>query len=107
MAHLKQGLQELGHQVTESTIRRLLQTLGYSLRANKKSIEGDCHPDRDAQFGHIKEQCQLFQRNSSPSCWPITHLPPASGTRLNIGSFLSFPSIGAPNHLPRWRSSSS
>jgi hypothetical protein len=37
-AHLKQALQELGHQVGESTIRRVLQTLGYSLRSNKKSI---------------------------------------------------------------------
>jgi transposase len=49
MAHLKQGLQALGHQVGESTIRRVLQTLGYSLRSNKKNIEGTSHPDRDGQ----------------------------------------------------------
>jgi transposase len=66
MAHVKQALHELGHQVAESTIRRLLQKLGYSLRSNKKSIEGDCHPDRDAQFGHINEQCQAFQEQGHP-----------------------------------------
>jgi transposase len=70
MAHLKQGLQELGHHVGESTIRRVLQTLGYSLRSNKKSIEGSSHPDRDAQFGHIKEQCQTFQEQGD-SVWGL------------------------------------
>jgi transposase len=66
MAHLKQALQERGHQVGESTIRRVLQTLGYSLRSNKKSIEGTSHPDRDAQFVHIKEQCQAFEEQGNP-----------------------------------------
>ena len=66
MAHLKQALQERGHQVGESTIRRVLQTLGYSLRSKKKSIEGTSHPDRDAQFAHIKEQCQVFEEQGYP-----------------------------------------
>lgn len=58
--------QELGHHVGESTIRSVLQTLGYSLRSNKKYIEGTSHPDRDAQFGHIKEQCQAFEEQGNP-----------------------------------------
>jgi hypothetical protein len=66
MAHLKQGLQALGHQVGESTIRRVLQTLGYSLRSNKKNIEGSSHPDRDGQCVHIKEQCQAFEEQGNP-----------------------------------------
>jgi transposase len=66
MAHLKQALQERGHQVGESTIRRVLQMLGYWLRSNKKSIEGTSHPDRDAQFAHIKEQCQVFEEQGNP-----------------------------------------
>ena len=66
MVHLKQGLQALGHQVGESTIRRVLQTLGYSLRANKKNIEGTSHPDRHGQFVHIKEQCQVFEEQGNP-----------------------------------------
>ncbi len=66
MAHLKQALQALGHHVGESTIRRVLQTLGYSLRSNKKSIEGSSHPDRDGQFVHIKEQCQAFEAQGHP-----------------------------------------
>jgi transposase len=66
MTHLKQALQKLGHQVGESTIRRVFQTLGYSLRSNKKNIEGTSHPDRDAQFAHIKEQCQAFEEQGNP-----------------------------------------
>ncbi len=66
MAHLKQALQALGHHVGESTIRRVLHTLGYSLRSNKKSIEGSSHPDRDGQFVHIKEQCQAFEEQGHP-----------------------------------------
>ncbi len=66
MAHLKQALQALGHHVGESTIRRVLQTLGYSLRSNKKTIEGTSHADRDAQFVHIKEQCQAFEEQGDP-----------------------------------------
>ncbi len=66
MAHLKQGLQALGHHVGESTIRRVLQTLGYSLRSTKKNIEGTSHPDRDGQFVHIKAQCQVFEEQGNP-----------------------------------------
>jgi transposase len=66
MAHLKQALQALGHHVAESTIRRVLQTLGYSLRSNKKSLEGTSHPDRDAQFVHLKEQCRAFEEQGNP-----------------------------------------
>lgn len=66
MAYLKQALQELGHQLGESTIRRVLQTRGYSLRSNKKTIEGPSHADRDAQFIHIKEQCQTFEDQGDP-----------------------------------------
>ena len=66
MAHLKQALQALGHHVAESTIRRVLQTLGYSLRSNKKNIEGTSHPDRDAPFEHIHTTCQEFEQQGHP-----------------------------------------
>jgi Rhodopirellula transposase DDE domain len=36
------------------------------LRAKKKNIEGISHPDRDAQFHHIKEQCQTFEQQGNP-----------------------------------------
>jgi len=32
-----------------------LQDMGYSLQANRKTREGDSHPDRNAQFVHIND----------------------------------------------------
>ena len=66
VVHLQAALEQMGHQVAETTIRRLLRGLGYSLRANKKNIEGTSHPDRDAQFTHIKARCQQFEQHGNP-----------------------------------------
>ena len=53
MRKLAGGLRELGHQAHFTTVAQLLRALGYSLQANRKTREGNQHPDRDAQFGHI------------------------------------------------------
>jgi transposase len=66
VAHLKEGLQKQGHQIADTAIRRLLCSLGYSLRANKKTIEGKLHPDRDAQFQHINAKCKEFEQKGHP-----------------------------------------
>lgn len=39
--------------VGDKTIARLLRQNGYSLQATHKNVEGNQHPDRDAQFKHI------------------------------------------------------
>ena len=54
-AKLAEALREMGHDVVERTVLRLLKAKGYSLQANKKTREGAQHPDRDAQFAHINE----------------------------------------------------
>ena len=66
VAHLKAALEQMGHAVGETTIRRILHSLDYSLRANKKNIEGVSHPDRDAQFAHIAAKCQEFEEQGNP-----------------------------------------
>ncbi len=66
VAHLQETLEQMGHKVAETTIRRMLHGLGYSLRANKKNIEGASHPDRDAQFEHIKHTCEQFEQQGTP-----------------------------------------
>lgn len=66
VAHLKETLERMGHEVAETTIRRILHALDYSLRANKKNIEGVSHPDRDAQFAHIAARCQEFEEHANP-----------------------------------------
>ena len=61
VARLKEALQQQGHQLGETAISKRLHAMGFSLRANKKSIEGSSHADRDAQVGHIKQQCEQFE----------------------------------------------
>jgi transposase len=53
VANVTAALAEQGIMVSQSTVRRVLRGLGYSLQANRKTHEGADHPDRDAQFGHI------------------------------------------------------
>ena len=65
-ANLATELQAQGHAVSERTVNRLLHALGYSLQANRKTIEGKGHPDRDAQFQHINRRVKAFQRQGQP-----------------------------------------
>jgi Rhodopirellula transposase DDE domain len=52
-AKLAEALREMGHDVVDRTVLRLLKAKGYSLQANEKTREGAQHPDRDAQFEQI------------------------------------------------------
>lgn len=57
-------LRRLGHQTSHPLGGRLLRELGYSLQANRKTLEGSNHPDRNAQFEYLnrKVKRQLQQR---------------------------------------------
>ena len=55
VAHLTAALRGQGFVVHESTVRRQLHGLGFSLQANRKTHEGSDHPDRDGQFRRIAE----------------------------------------------------
>ena len=65
-ARLAQRLRAEGHPVSERTVNRLLHELGYSLQANRKTLEGRQHPDRDAQFRRIDRRVRAFQRLGQP-----------------------------------------
>ena len=65
-ARLAQRLHSEGHPVSERTVNRLLHELGYSLQANRKTLEGRQHPDRDAQFRRIDRRVRAFQRLGQP-----------------------------------------
>jgi hypothetical protein len=66
MIQLAAALQTQGHVVSERTVNRLLHDLGYSLQANRKTLEGRTHPDRDAQFQYINRRAKAFQRQGQP-----------------------------------------
>ena len=47
-------------------VAALLHELGYSLQANRKTIEGIRHPDRNAQFEYINARRQQRSRQGEP-----------------------------------------
>lgn len=64
---LAQELQARGHDVSHRLVAELLHEHGYSLQANRKTLEGTPHPDRDAQFCYIRDQVRGFQRRGQPA----------------------------------------
>src|SRR5256885_344016 len=63
---LAQALQAQGHQVSRTLVAELLNAAGYSLQANRKTKEGDSHPDRDAQFARINTQVAAALAEKQP-----------------------------------------
>ena len=59
-------LRNRGHTVSHMTVDRLLHTLNYSLRSNRKTEEGKQSPDRDAQFRFISRKVRAYQRRGQP-----------------------------------------
>jgi transposase len=64
--HLVKALAAKGHRIGKSALAELLHEQGFSLRANKNTIEGKAHPDRDGQFAHINAKCQEFEQQGAP-----------------------------------------
>ena len=63
---LADELMARGHPVSQRTVCDLLDELGYSLQANRKTKEGSSHPDRDQQFMHISEKVKKLQSIGQP-----------------------------------------
>jgi transposase len=57
---LSEELAVKGYKVCKSRVATLLSEIGYSLQSNQKTIEGNQHPDRNAQFEHINANAQEF-----------------------------------------------
>jgi hypothetical protein len=66
VSKLAQELQQQGHQVSAKTVNTLLKVMDYSLQSNRKTREGENHPDRNAQFEHIAATVTQFQRWHRP-----------------------------------------
>jgi hypothetical protein len=55
-----------GHPVSNVTVGRCLEEMGFTLQANVKTREGPQHPDRDAQFRYLNRQVKTFRRSGAP-----------------------------------------
>jgi hypothetical protein len=65
-AKLAAGLVAFGHHVSEVTVQRVLRSMGFSLQANRKTREGEQHPDRDAQFRYISQRAKAALAAGQP-----------------------------------------
>jgi len=66
LTHLVRALKEKKHTIKRTALREVLHALDFSLKANKKNIEGVSHPDRNLQFQHINTTCKTFEKNGNP-----------------------------------------
>jgi len=54
------------HPISDRTVAAVLVEMGYSLQANRKTREGETHPDRNAQFEYINTQVRRLQKRGQP-----------------------------------------
>jgi transposase len=54
------------HPISHVKVAQLLHEQGYSLQSNRKTEEGDDHPDRDAQFRYINTQVKRALTRGTP-----------------------------------------
>jgi hypothetical protein len=64
---LTAALREQGHQVSQRVVANLLRTLEYSLQGNRKVLEGNQHPDRNAQFEHVNAEVETQLAAGEPA----------------------------------------
>jgi len=63
---LAEELRRSGHATSHRMVADLLHELGYSLQANRKTLEGTNHPDRNAQFAYINAKVQAALQARDP-----------------------------------------
>jgi transposase len=66
VSKLRKALSGQGHTIGETAIRRMLHAMGFSLKANKKQMEGESPADRDAQFQHINRTGKAYAAKGKP-----------------------------------------
>ena len=92
--HLAGALAERGFMVSQKLVGRLLRKLGFSLQANRKTLEGSAHPDRDAQFEHINRRIKQFQAAGQAAISVDTKKKETLGKKANVGK--EYRPVGEP-----------
>jgi transposase len=87
--NLTAALRSQGFDVHESTVRRQLRGLGFSLQANRKTQEGADHPDRDGQFQRIAQVSAQALADGEPVISVDTKKKELIGSYKNAGRELA------------------
>jgi Rhodopirellula transposase DDE domain len=59
-------LGKMGHPISHTTVGELLREMGFSLQGNRKTRDGDSHPDRDAQFAYLNGAVSAALEHGEP-----------------------------------------
>jgi hypothetical protein len=73
------------HPVSHTKVTQLLKQDGYSLQGNRKTEEGEDHPDRDAQFRYINRAVKAALRAGEPVISVDTKKKELAGNYQNHG----------------------
>lgn len=82
---LAEELRQQQHPISHVKVAQLLHAQHYSLQSNRKTEEGDDHPDRDAQFRHINRQVKQALRAGQPVISVDTKKKELLGNYANAG----------------------
>jgi hypothetical protein len=82
---IAEELNRQGFTVSHTKVAELLRANGYSLQANRKTIEGKQHPDRNAQFEHIGKRVAAYLRSGQPAISVDTKKKEPLGNMKNPG----------------------
>jgi len=74
-----------GHKISHTVVGELLKQQKFSLQANRKTREGDSHPDRDAQFAHINASVTRALAEQQPVISVDTKKKELVGDFKNVG----------------------
>ena len=66
LSQLTQALAAMGHRVGRTLVSELLHEQKFSLQGNRKTREGESHPDRNAQFNHLNESVRAALAAGEP-----------------------------------------
>ena len=82
------ALADVGYQVSQRSMGLLLRRIGYSSQLNRKKVEGNQHPDRNAQFEHINESIRRQLAAGNPAISVDTKKKELVGNFKNNGTEL-------------------
>ena len=78
-------LAKQNHPVSHEKVAQLLHGMDYSLQGNRKTEEGNDHPDRDAQFQHINAAVKVALGKGQPVVSVDTKKKELLGNYVNRG----------------------
>jgi len=79
-------LATLGYAASSRLVAALLHDMGYSLQGNRKTVEGNQHPDRNAQFEYINARVTHEMRATQPVISVDTKKKELVGNYANRGT---------------------